>query len=92
MEPEGTPPAREIGTAVEMNHEAETSLDTGLVLQGVCAAVRLAIAPASGHVVNVEEPELFNRWVGDFFNLVDSGRWRPRDPRSYNPSTMARKT
>jgi hypothetical protein len=53
--------------------------------------VRLAIAPASGHVVNIEEPELFNRWVEDFINLVDSGRWRPRDPRSLNPSTMARK-
>ena len=46
---------------------------------------------ATGHAVNVEEPDLFNRSADDFLTLVDSGRWRPRDPRSYNPSTMARK-
>ena len=33
VEPEGTPPAREIGTAVEMNHEAETSLGIFLPIQ-----------------------------------------------------------
>lgn len=32
-EPEGTPPAREIGTAVEMNHDAETSLGIFLPIQ-----------------------------------------------------------
>jgi hypothetical protein len=49
------------------------------------------VAPATGHLVNVEEPQLFNLLTGDFLALVDSGRWRPRDPRSLNPSTMARK-
>jgi hypothetical protein len=38
--------------------------------------------PATGHAVNVEEPDLFNRLTADFLALVDSGRWRPRDPRS----------
>ena len=71
--------------------EDESSLDTGLFLKRVCPAARLAIVPATGHVVNVEEPDTFNRITGDFLNLVDSGRWRPRDPRSYNPSTMAKK-
>jgi hypothetical protein len=47
--------------------------------------------PATGHLVNVEEPGLFNSITDDFLALVDSGRWRPRDPRSYNKSTMARK-
>ena len=46
---------------------------------------------ATGHAVNVEEPDLFNSLTDAFLTLVDSGRWRPRDPRSYNPSTMARK-
>jgi pimeloyl-ACP methyl ester carboxylesterase len=72
--------------------EDESSLDTGLFLKRVCPAVRLAIVPATGHLVNVEEPELFNQLTGDFLDLVDSGRWRPRDPRSYNLSTMARKS
>jgi hypothetical protein len=39
----------------------------------------------------VEEPAHFNRITDDFLALVDTGRWRPRDPRSLNKSTMARK-
>jgi len=40
------------------------------------------VFPKTGHVVNLEEPELFNQVVGDFLVRVDSGRWPPRDPRS----------
>ena len=76
---------------VMVGDEDESSLETGLFLKRVCPAVRLAIVPATGHLVNVEEPGLFNQLTGDFLDLVDSGRWRPRDPRSLNPSTMARK-
>jgi len=77
---------------VVVGDEDESSLDTGLFLKRVCLPARLAIVASTGHVVNVEEPDYFNRITGDFLNLVDSGRWRPRDPRSLNPSTMARKT
>jgi len=77
---------------VIVGDEDETSLETGLFLKRACPAARLAIVPATGHVANVEEPELFNRLTADFLNVVDAGRWQPRDPRSYNPSTMARKT
>src|SRR5262245_13006925 len=78
-------------TLVMVGDEDESSLDTGLFLKRVCPAVRLAIVPSTGHLVNVEEPGLFNQLAGDFLNLVDFGRWRPRDLRSYNLSTMARK-
>ena len=77
---------------VVVGDEDESSLDTGLFLKRVCPAARLTIVPATGHVVNVEEPDLFNRITEDFLTLVDSGRWRPRDPRSYNRSTMATKS
>jgi len=77
---------------VVVGDEDESSLDTGLFLKRVCLPARLAIVASTGHVVNVEEPDYFNCIAGDFLNLVDSGRWRPRDPRSLNPSTMARKT
>jgi pimeloyl-ACP methyl ester carboxylesterase len=78
-------------TLAMVGDEDESSLETGLFLKRVCPAVRLAIVPATGHLVNVEEPALFNQLTGDFLNLVDSGRWRPRDPRSYNLSTMAKR-
>jgi len=76
---------------VVVGDEDESSLDTGLFLKRVCPAARLAIVPATGHVVNVEEAGLFNRITEDFLALVDSGHWKPRDPRSLNKSTMARK-
>ena len=80
-----------VPTHVVVGDEDESSLGPGLFVKRACPAARLTIVAATGHVVNVEEPDLFNRIVGDFLALVDSGRWRPRDPRSYNPSTMARK-
>jgi pimeloyl-ACP methyl ester carboxylesterase len=76
---------------VVVGDEDESSLDTGLFLKRVCPAARLTIVPATGHVVNVEEAGLFNRITEDFLALVDSGHWRPRDPRSLNKSTMAGK-
>lgn len=80
-----------VPTHVVVGDEDESALDPGLFVKRVCPAARLTIVPATGHVVNVEEPDLFNRLTDDFLALVDSGRWRPRDPRSLNKSTMARK-
>ena len=71
--------------------EDDGSLAPALFIKRACPAARLSIVPATGHVVNVEEPEHFNRITDDFLALVDSGRWCPRDPRSFNPSTFARK-
>jgi 3-oxoadipate enol-lactonase len=42
----------------------------------------LEIFPRSGHTLNLEEPERFNRSLLDFMTAVDAGRWEARDPRS----------
>jgi len=52
----------------------------------VCPAARLTVVPGTGHAVNVEEPDTFNRLTDEFLSLVDSGRWRPRDPRALSRS------
>jgi pimeloyl-ACP methyl ester carboxylesterase len=62
--------------------EDETALDVAIFLKRACPAARLTVAPGTGHLVNVEEPQFFNTVAGDFLTLVDSGRWRPRDPRA----------
>lgn len=80
-----------VPTLIVTGDEDNQCLEPGIFIKRVCPAARLAVFPATGHAVNLEEPELFNRVVGEFLALVDSGRWRPRDPRSYNPSTMAKK-
>ena len=71
-----------VPTHVLVGDEDEISLDVGVFLKRTCPAARLTVVPATGHLVNVEEPDFFNRVAGDFLTLVDSGRWRPRDPRS----------
>jgi len=80
-----------VPTHVIAGDEDDGSLGPALFIKRVCPAARMTIVPATGHVVNVEEPALFNRITDDFLALVDSGRWRPRDRRSLNKSTMARK-
>lgn len=37
----------------------------------------LMIFPKSGHPINLEEPDLFNRAVQDFITAVERGTWRP---------------
>ena len=71
--------------------EDNNCLEPGLFIKRVCPSAMLTVAPNTGHAVNLEEPVLFNSMVAEFLAQVDSGRWRGRDPRSLNKSTMATK-
>ncbi len=44
------------------------------------AVAGLAFFPKTGHVLNLEEPNLFNRFCADFFHQVERGSWPARDP------------
>ena len=44
---------------------------SGLFLKQASPAIRLAVAPATGHLVNLEEPDLLHRLTEDFFVLVE---------------------
>lgn len=61
--------------------EDDGSIGPALFIKHACRNARLWICPASGHTLNTEEPEQFNRVLLDFLTLVDSGRWQPR-PRA----------
>ena len=69
--------------------EDNNCLEPGLFIKRVCPAARLTVVAGTGHAVNLEEPDLFNRITAEFLALVDSGRWKPRDKRALNKSTMA---
>jgi pimeloyl-ACP methyl ester carboxylesterase len=71
--------------------EDNNCLDPGIFIKRVCPSAWLTIVPNAGHAVNIEEPDLFNRLTAEFLAQVESGRWRPRDPRSLNKSTMAKR-
>ena len=62
--------------------EDEPCLDVNLWMKRQMPASELAVLPATGHAVNLEEPARFNALVERFLSSVDRGTWRPRDPRA----------
>jgi pimeloyl-ACP methyl ester carboxylesterase len=69
--------------------EDDHCIQPGLFLKRTIPRAGIAVFPKSGHTLNLEEPELFNRLVADFISQVEAGRWKPRDPRA-NPSQIMR--
>jgi pimeloyl-ACP methyl ester carboxylesterase len=61
--------------------EDDATLEPSLLMKRTIPTAALAVLPKSGHVLNIEEPALFNRLLEDFFHQVESGRWAAR-PRS----------
>ncbi|SCB44968.1 proline iminopeptidase [Bradyrhizobium shewense] len=62
--------------------EDDLCFGPSLFLKKHLPAAGLAMFPKSGHVLNLEEPALFNETVARFVALVEAGRWPARDPRS----------
>ena len=67
---------------IMLGDEDEAGLEGSLFMKRNIPRAGLEIFPRSGHALNLEEPEHFNRSLLDFVTAVDSGRWEPRDPRS----------
>jgi pimeloyl-ACP methyl ester carboxylesterase len=51
-------------------------LEPNLFLKATLPDAALCIMPRTGHLLNLEEPSLFNAIVFGFFAAVDHGRWR----------------
>ena len=62
--------------------EDDNCVEPSLFLKKHLPAAGLTFFPKSGHVLNLEEPALFNEMVERFIALVEAGRWNARDPRS----------
>ena len=62
--------------------EDDNCVEPSLFLKKHLPAAGLAFFPKAGHVLNLEEPSLFNEMVERFIALVEAGRWPVRDPRS----------
>jgi pimeloyl-ACP methyl ester carboxylesterase len=76
-----------VPTLLVVGDEDEGCLEPALMLKRTIPTAALVTLPRTGHTVNLEEPEAFNRAVGDFLATVDAGRWTSRDPRSLATST-----
>ncbi len=69
-------------TLIVVGDEDERCIEPALFLKDTLPASGLVMLPKTGHVVNLEEPDLFNAAVADFLARVEAGAWRPRDPRT----------
>jgi pimeloyl-ACP methyl ester carboxylesterase len=69
-------------TLIVTGDEDDPCLEAGLLMKRAIARSGLVVIPQSGHTINLEEPELFNRTVADFLRTVEEGRWEPCDPNS----------
>jgi pimeloyl-ACP methyl ester carboxylesterase len=69
-------------TLIMLGDEEEPALEANLLMKRCIRSAGLAVLPMSGHGINLEEPALFNQLLESFLHQVESGRWRPRDPRA----------
>ena len=76
----------QVPTLVVTGDEDEPCLLPGVFMKRTIPTSGLVVMPKSGHTINLEEPELFNRVVLDFITAVDSGRWMRRRPDSISKS------
>jgi proline iminopeptidase len=72
----------DIPALIVVGDEDERCIEPGLFLKDTLPGAGLVMFPKTGHVVNLEEPDLFNTVVGDFLSKVEAGRWTARDPRT----------
>jgi pimeloyl-ACP methyl ester carboxylesterase len=78
----------DVPTLIATGDEDDPCLEPGILMKRAIPASALVVFPNTGHALNIEEPDLFNRALDDFFHQVESGRWPRRDPRSVTGSIL----
>jgi pimeloyl-ACP methyl ester carboxylesterase len=65
----------DVPTLIMTGDEDEPCLEPALFMKRMIPAAGLVVLPKSGHTINLEEPDAFNRAIFDFVTAVDAGRW-----------------
>ncbi|NQT05528.1 MAG: alpha/beta hydrolase [Dehalococcoidia bacterium] len=60
---------------IMIGDEDEWCIDPALIMKKHMPGAGLLVFPQSGHVINLEEPDIFNRALLDFLTAVESGKW-----------------
>jgi pimeloyl-ACP methyl ester carboxylesterase len=74
--------ALEVPTLLLIGDEDEPCIETNVFLKRAIPCAGLVVVPNTGHLVNLEEPALFNDAVASFLGQAERGTWPRRDPRS----------
>ena len=70
--------ALQVPTLIMIGDEDEPCVDPAVFMKRTIPLSGLAVFPQSGHAINLEEPDLFNRTVMDFLTAVEADRWAER--------------
>lgn len=77
-----------VPTLIVTGDEDEPCLEPGLFMKRTIPTAGLVVIPKSGHTINLEEPDAFNRAVGDFLTAVEAGKWGIRNSASLSQSAI----
>jgi pimeloyl-ACP methyl ester carboxylesterase len=78
----------DVPTLIATGDEDDPCLEPGLLMKRLIRSAALVVFPNTGHALNLEEPDLFNRTLAEFFHQVENGRWPRRDPRATTGSIL----
>ncbi|MEO8143877.1 MAG: alpha/beta fold hydrolase [Betaproteobacteria bacterium] len=72
----------DLPTLILTGDEDDPCLEPALLMKRSIPAAGLVVLPYSGHTINIEEPDAFNRAIMEFLLKVNENRVLKRDPRS----------
>lgn len=72
--------ACQLPALIMLGDEDTPGLRGSLYMRDCLPRSGMMLFPKSGHAINLEEPELFNRTLSDFLASVENGGWPMRDP------------
>ncbi len=78
----------QVPTLIITGDEDEPCLEPALFMKRTIPTAGLVVLPKSGHTINLEEPEAFNRALEHFLTAVEAGKWGARNPASLSQSAI----
>jgi len=78
--------AMTVPTLIVSGDEDWPCLAPSIYMKRAIGTSALLVVPNTGHTVNLEEPEAFNRGIVNFMTQVESGRFPTRDERAMSES------
>jgi len=69
----------DVPTLIMIGDEDEPCIEPGIFMKRCILRSGFVVFPQSGHLINLEEPALFNAMVLDFLTAVEAGKWAIRD-------------
>ena len=74
--------ALDVPVLLAIGDEDDPVIETNIFLRRVLPRSGLWIHPQTGHGMNLEEPDEYNRRIAEFLSAVERGAWRRRNPRA----------